>query len=169
MRLIGAGFLAGVLAAVPYGLIVSVVPSPPMGETAGTMPMDGAMAGSPGTTREPMLRMVAELAGSDSLVVAWLLLLVAGAGMGVLFGALFGARPATRGGWLLRGLLYGAAWWVAGGLVLMPLLLDMPAFSPLTMEMQRAGAAVLLAAYLASGLLLGAIFAAVRGAGHAAG
>lgn len=168
---LGAGILAGVLATVPYGLIVSAVRSPPMGDAGATAPMggmDGGMDGGDASAGEPMIRMVAGLAGSDSLAVAWILLLAAGAGMGLLFGALFGGRPASRGGWLLRGLLYGAAWWVAGGLVLMPVLLGMPALSPLTMEMQRTAAAVGLAAYLTSGLVLGTVFPALHGAVDAA-
>lgn len=151
---LGIGILAGVLATVPYGVIVSFVTAPMMGEAPGSMAMDGA---------EPMILMVADLVGSDRIAVAWILLLLAGAFMGALFAALFAGRPARGGTWLLRGALYGAAWWIAGGLVLMPVLLGMPAFSPLTSETMRAGAAIGLLAYLISGLVLGGVFASLRG------
>lgn len=156
---LGIGILAGVLATVPYGAIVSFVTAPMMGATPGSMPMDGA---------EPMILMVADLVGSDRIAVAWVLLLFAGAFMGALFATLFGGRPARGGTWLLRGALYGAAWWIAGGLVLMPVLLDMPAFSPVMSETMRAGAAVGLVAYLISGLVLGGVFAYLRGRARAA-
>lgn len=166
---LGIGILAGVLATVPYAAIVSFVTAPMMGGAPGSMPMDGAMAGGgPRPAQEPMILMVADLVGSDRIAVAWVLLLFAGAFMGALFAALFGGRPARGGTWLLRGALYGAAWWIAGGLVLMPVLLDMPAFSPVTSETMRAGAAVGLVAYLISGLVLGGVFAYFRGRARAA-
>ena len=157
---LGAGILVGILAALPYGLIMSIVTSP-MGmrspesmATGGSMTMGG---------QEPMIMMVAHMVRSDSLAVAWILLLLAGALMGALFGILFGSRPARPRAWLVWGALYGAAWWIAGTLVLMPVALGMPAFSPLTTASMRDSAMVSLAAYLFSGMILGGAFARLRG------
>lgn len=155
----GAGILAGILAALPYGLIMSIVTSPmAMGSTE-SMTMGGPMAMG---GREPMIMMVAHVVRSDSLAVAWVLLLLGGAIMGALFGALFGNRVATIRAWLVWGALYGAAWWIGASLVLMPIVLGMAAFSPLTMAPLRGGALVGLGAYLLSGLILGGVFASLR-------
>ncbi|HET6361478.1 MAG TPA: hypothetical protein VFH11_05415 [Gemmatimonadota bacterium] len=79
---LGAGILAGILAALPYGLIMSIATAP-MGE--------------------PMILMVAHIVRSDSLAVAWILLLLGGAVMGAFFGVLFGSRAAGLRAWLVRG------------------------------------------------------------------
>jgi hypothetical protein len=112
--------------------------------------------------REPMIMMVAHMVRSDSLAVAWLLLLFAGVLMGALFGVLVGSRPARPRAWLVWGALYGAAWWIAGTLVLMPVVLGMPAFSPLTDPSMRGSAMVSLVGYLLSGAILGGVFALLR-------
>lgn len=157
---LGAGIVSGVLAALPYGLIMSIVTSPMGMRSTESMAMGGSMAMG---DREPMIMMVAHMVRSDSLVVAWILLLLGGALMGALFGVLLGSRPARLSAWLVRGALYGAAWWVAGSLALMPVVLGMPAFSPLTTATMRGGAMIGLVAYLFSGVILGGVFALLRG------
>ena len=156
---LGGGILVGILAALPYGLIMSIVTSP--------MGMPGMESMATGSSvamgdREPMIMMVAHMVRSDSLAVAWILLLLAGALMGVLFGVLLGSRPARPRAWLVLGTLYGAAWWIVGTLVLMPVVLGMPAFSPLTDPSMRGGATVSLAGYLVSGMILGGVYALLR-------
>ena len=157
---VGAGIVAGLLAALPYGLIMSIVTSPMGMRGQESTAMGGSMAME---DREPMILMVADMVESDSLAVAWILLALGGAVMGALFGILLGSNPARPRGWLVRGVLYGAAWWIAGSLVLMPIVLGMPAFSPLTNPSMRGGAVIGLAAYLLSGAILGGLFALLRG------
>ena len=157
---LGAGILVGILAALPYGLIMSIVTSPMGMQSPESMATGDSMAMG---GREPMIMMVAHMVRSDSLAVAWILLLLAGALMGALFGILFGSRPARPRAWLVWGALYGAAWWIAGTLVLMPVVLGMPAFSPLTTASMRDSAMVSLAAYLFSGMILGGAFTRLRG------
>lgn len=157
---LGAGTLAGILAALPYGLIMSIVTSPMGMQSPESMPMGGSMAMG---DREPMIMMVAHMVRSDSPAVAWILLVLGGAVMGALFGVLFGSRAARLRAWLVRGALYGAAWWIVGSLVVMPVALGMPAFSPLTTATMRDGAMVSLAGYLLSGGILGGVFALLRG------
>jgi hypothetical protein len=156
---LGAGILAGILAALPYGLIMSIVTTPMNMPDSESLTMGGSMAMG---EQDPMIMMVADMVGSDSVVVAWALLLFGGALMGVLFGVLLGRRSASLPIWLLWGALYGAAWWIAAGLVLMPIVLGMPAFAPLTTAAMRSGAMVSLGAYLLSGAVLGGAFALLR-------
>lgn len=157
---LGAGTLAGILAALPYGLIMSIVTSPMGMRSPESMGMGDSMAMG---DREPMIMMVAHMVRSDSPAVAWILLVLGGAVMGALFGVLLGGRAAGLRAWLVRGALYGAAWWIVGSLVVMPVVLGMPAFSPLTTASMRSGAAFGLVAYLLSGVILGGVFALLRG------
>ena len=156
---LGTGILAGTVAAIPYGLIMSIVTSPMSMPSPGSMGMGASMTEG---DREPMIKMVAHMVRSDNLAVAWIVLLLGGALMGGLFGVLFGNRPARLRAWLVWGGLYGAAWWIAGSLVLMPILLGMPAFSPVTAATMRGSATVSLVAYLFSGVILGGVFALLR-------
>ena len=156
---LGAGILAGILAALPYGLIMSIVTSQMAMPGPEAMANGGSMAMG---DREPMIMMLAHMVRSDSFAVAWILLLLAGALMGALFGVLLGSRPARPRAWLVWGALYGAAWWIAGTLVLMPVVLGMPAFSPLTNASMRGSATVSLVAYLFSGMILGGVYALLR-------
>jgi hypothetical protein len=156
---LGAGILAGILAALPYGLIMSIVTTPMNMPDPESLTMGGSMAMG---EQDPMIMMVADMVRSDSVVVAWTLLLLGGALMGVLFGVLLGRRSASLPIWLLWGALYGAAWWIAAGLVLMPIVLGMPAFAPLTTAAMRGGTMVSLGAYLLSGAVLGVAFALLR-------
>ena len=157
---LGAGILAGILAAIPYGLIMSIVTSPMGMQSTESMAMGGSMEMG---AREPMIMMVAHMVRSDDFAVAWILLLLGGALMGALFAVLLGGRAAGLRARLVTGALYGAAWWIVGSLVLMPMVLGMPAFSPLTTATMRAGAMLSLVAYLFSGVILGGIFALLRG------
>lgn len=140
---VSAGALAGLAAGLLYATIMHVTTAPmAMGD------------------RRRLIMMVADVVRSDSLTVGWVVLLATGVILGGLFGATLGARASGVGSGMGWGALYGIFWWVVGTLVLMPVLLGMPAFAPLTMAPMRFGAAVGLAAYLLSGLLLGGLFAA---------
>ncbi len=181
-----AGALAGLLAGVLYGVIMQATtsPMPTGGETRATtssMPATGSEPQrvapsmstggdqSQGTTPppamdggKPLIMMVAKVVRSESLAVAWIVLLLVGVVMGCLFGVVLGDRISSVGEGLGWGALYGVFWWVPGTLVLMPILLGMSAFAPLTMAPMRFGAMVSLLGYLLGGLLLGAVFAALR-------
>ncbi|WP_435107376.1 hypothetical protein [Nocardiopsis synnemataformans] len=75
-----------------------------------------------------MLPMVAMLVGGESALVGAVVHLAISAGIGLGFGLLAGAFADRAWPTLAAGLVYGAAWWVLGGLILMPVMLGMPLF-----------------------------------------
>lgn len=163
----GAGVVAGLLAGLVYGIVMQMVMVPMAG--GGGMPMAGGgeMPMDAGG-RMPMMAMVAQVVRSDSLAVGWVFLLITGMVMGVIFAWVLGNRATRIGGGIAWGALYGVFWWVLGTLILMPILLGMGAFAPLTMAPMRHGAQWSLVGYLLSGPILGAVFAALYREGPAA-
>ncbi|NYE48117.1 putative membrane protein YagU involved in acid resistance [Spinactinospora alkalitolerans] len=75
-----------------------------------------------------MLTTIAMLVGGGGAVVGGLVHLVISAGIGLVFGLLAGSFADRLWPVLGAGLVYGLAWWVLGGLVLMPAMLGMPMF-----------------------------------------
>jgi hypothetical protein len=148
---IGAGIVAGLIAGVAFGVMMHLISTP--------MPMGGRM---------PMMAMMAQVVRSDSFLAGWIYLLVNSVLMGGIFGLLLGGRASSFPRGLVWGALYGVLLWVLGALVLMPLLLGMEAFAPLTMASMRRGAWLGLGAHVLSGLLLGGAFAGLYRRGPAA-
>lgn len=111
---------------------------------------------------EGMLPVVASLVGGRTSSLGWVVHMVIAVFVGVSFAiigvsfAIFFARVAT--GFLsssLFGLLYGAFWWVLGGLFLMPVWLGMKAFVIDSTAWKS------LVGHLIYGLLLGAVYGLV--------
>lgn len=74
-----------------------------------------------------MLPMVAQLIGSQSPVVGFIVHLLISAVIGAVYGVIAARLPA---GWLVSmgaGIVNGIVWWVLGALVIMPLMLGMTA------------------------------------------
>lgn len=136
-----AGAAAGVAAGIVFGMMMQMMLAP--------TPEGGEM---------PMMAMVAMVVGSQSLVVGWLYHLVNSAVIGALFGALLGGRSRTYGSGAGLGALWGFVWWVLGGLILMPVLLDMPPFASLRMPEMRPVAIGSLVGHLIFGVILGVGF-----------
>src|SRR5687768_17172541 len=158
---IGAGVVGGLLAGLVFGIMMQFMTTPMPMADEGPMPM--AEGG-----RMPMMAMVAQVVRSDSLAVGWVILLFTSVVTGGMFGRVLGGRAARIGGGLAWGALYGLFLWILGGLILMPILLGMAAFAPLTMAPMRPGAMGSLVAHLLSGLILGGAFAGLYGRGPAA-
>jgi uncharacterized membrane protein YagU involved in acid resistance len=123
------------------------------------MMMQMMMAPTPDGGQMPMIAMVGQIVGSPTTGAGWLYHLFNSAVIGAIFGWLLGERvhgyvPAL--GW---GAAYGFAWWIIGGLILMPILLGMPAFAPLMMPPMRMVAVGSLIGHLIYGLILGGAFA----------
>ncbi len=139
---IGAGILAGLLAGLVFGIMMQVMTAP-----------------TPEGGRMPMMAMVAQVVRSDSLAVGWIYHMFNSAVIGGIFGLLLGGRSTGIGAGLAWGALYGVFWWVLGALILMPILLGMAAFAPLTMAPMRPVAIGSLVGHLLFGLILGGVFA----------
>jgi len=121
-----ARIVAGIVAVIVAGVVMG------MGMQMMTMP-------NPQGDQVPMMAMVAQILGSDSLIVAWLYHLFNSAVIGAIFGLLLGGFATSYGRALGWGALYGFAWWILGGLILMPMLLGNAPFAPLMMpEMHMA-------------------------------
>ena len=147
-----AGIVAGLIAGVVFGILMTMMHAP--------TPNGGSM---------PMMAMVAQIVGSTSLAVGWLYHLFNSAVIGGLFGWILGARIGRIGSGIRWGAGYGMAWWVLGGLILMPVFLGMPAFAPLRVPMMRPVAFASLMGHVMFGVILGAAFVPLRGtAAHAA-
>jgi hypothetical protein len=138
---LSASVVAGLIAGVVFGLMMQMM-----------------MAPTPDGGRMPVLAMVGQIVGSPTIGIGWLYHLFNSAVIGAIFGWLIGERAhnyASGFGW---GAAYGFAWWILGGLVLMPIFLGMPAFAPLTMPgMQMVGVGSLIG-HLVYGLILGGAF-----------
>ncbi len=142
---ITASVVAGLLAGVVFGLMMQMMtaPTPEGGEV-------------------PMMLMVAKIVGSESLAIGWLYHLFNSAVIGAVFGWLLGERVLTYSAGFGWGALYGAVWWVLGGLILMPVFLGMALFAPLTMPPMRLVALGSLIGHLIYGLILGGSFMMLR-------
>jgi hypothetical protein len=76
-----------------------------------------------GIERAEFLPLVAEMMGSNSMVVGHFLHYVTGTIIGISFGVLFHRDIQGAGSGLIWGLNYGLLWWIIGPLTLLPLLL----------------------------------------------
>ena len=145
---IGASLVAGILAGVVFGIMMHMMTAP-----------------TPDGGRMPVIAMVGQIVGSPTVMAGWLYHLFNSAVIGAIFGWLFAPRVRGYGSGFTWGAAYGLAWWILGGLVLMPVLLGMPAFAPLMMPEMRIVAMGSLVGHLVYGLVLGAAFVMlVRGA-----
>jgi F0F1-type ATP synthase assembly protein I len=141
-RRIGASVVAGLLAGAVFGVMMQMM-----------------MAPTPDGGQMPMIAMVGQIIGSPTIGAGWLYHLFNSAVIGAIFGWLLGNRAqsyASASGW---GAVYGFAWWIIGGLTLMPILLGMPAFAPLMMPPMRMVAMGSLVGHLIYGVILGVAFA----------
>jgi uncharacterized membrane protein YagU involved in acid resistance len=99
-----------------------------------------------------MSEMVAQLVGSGSPAVGWVVHLTISSFIGASFAILFDTLAKTLVPAALVGMTYGGAWWVLGSLVAMPAWLGMPVFELNTTPWQS------LMGHLLFGLVLGLVF-----------
>src|SRR5918995_63407 len=145
---IGASIVAGLIAGVVFGMMMHMM-----------------MAPTPDGGEMPVIAMIGQIVGSPTVGAGWLYHLFNSAVIGAIFGWLLGARVHNYTSGLGWGAVYGFAWWILGGLVLMPVLLGMPAFAPLLMPEMRMVAMGSLVGHLIYGVILGVLFVALpRGA-----
>ena len=145
---IAASIVAGVMAGLVFGIMMHMMTAP-----------------TPEGGRMPVIAMVGQIVGSPSVTVGWLYHLFNSAVIGAIFGWMLGQRVRGYGSGFAWGATYGFAWWILGGLVLMPVMLGMPVFAPLMMPEMRMVAMGSLVGHLIYGLILGGLFVALtRGA-----
>ena len=137
----GASVIAGLLAGVVFGMMMQMMNAP--------TPDGGQM---------PMLAVVGQIVGSPTIAAGWAYHLFNSAVIGAIFGWILGDRVHGYGSALGWGAAYGFAWWIIGGLILMPILLGMSPFAPLMMPPMRVVAMGSLMGHLIFGLILGGAF-----------
>jgi len=99
-----------------------------------------------------MIGMVAQLVGSSSAAVGWIVHLAISAFIGASFAVLLGSLAKTPVPAALIGMGYGVVWWVLGALLIMPAQLGMPVFQINTTAWQS------LMGHLLFGLTLGIVY-----------
>jgi uncharacterized membrane protein YagU involved in acid resistance len=99
-----------------------------------------------------MIEMVAQLVGSGSVAVGWIVHLAISAFIGASFAILLGSLARTLVAAALLGMAYGVVWWVLGALLIMPAQLGMPVFELNTPAWQS------LMGHVLFGLVLGLVF-----------
>jgi len=139
-----AGIVGGLVAGVVFGIMMQMMMAP--------TPDGGPM---------PVINMVGMIVGSPTALAGWLYHLFNSAVIGAIFAWVLGRRSYSYGSGFGWGAAYGLLWWVLGGLILMPLLLGMPAFAPLTMPQMRMVAMGSLVGHLVYGLILGVVYVAL--------
>jgi uncharacterized membrane protein YagU involved in acid resistance len=100
-----------------------------------------------------MIPMVAQLVGSTSIAVGWVVHLAVSAFSGGLFGVVGSRFLRGLGAAVGAGAAYGVGWWVLGPLLLMPAKLGMPLFTVDAMAWKS------LLGHLVFGVVLGAVAA----------
>ena len=139
-----AGIVGGLIAGLPFGVMMQMMTAP-----------------TPDGSAIPMMQMVAMVVRSTSVWIGWFYHLFNSAFIGAVFGALLGNRIKTYGAGVGWGALYGVAWWILGGQILMPLALGMPAFAALMMAPMLPVAIGSLIGHLVYGVLLGGFYVAL--------
>ena len=108
----------------------------------------------------PVIAMIGQIVGSPTVTAGWLYHLFNSAVIGAIFGWLLGTRVYGYGSGFSWGAAYGFAWWILGGLILMPVMLGMPTFAPLMMPEMQMVAVGSLVGHLIYGLILGGAYVA---------
>jgi hypothetical protein len=138
---IRASIIAGLIAGVVFGIMMQMMVAP--------TPNGGQM---------PVLAMVGQIVGSPTIAAGWMYHLFNSAVIGALFGWLIANRARGYALGVSLGALYGFAWWIVGGLILMPVFLGMPAFATLTMPGMQTVAMGSLIGHAIYGMILGGGF-----------
>lgn len=141
---VGVGVLAGIFGGLLFGAMIAImnVPSPAVMEE-----------------EISMMRVVAMVVGSTNIWMGLFFHMFTSGVIGAIFGALFYDRVVNYRIGAFYGIVYAFAWWVVGWLTILPIMIGLPAFAPLTMGpgmLQMAGGSLL--GHLVYGLVLGGTF-----------
>ena len=143
-RKVEAGALAGLVGGLVSGVLLQLMPM--------TTP-DGA--------RLPAMTLVAGAVHAQSDLAGWVAYLIYAIVIGALFGRLLSSQEVGGGTALAWGGLYGAFWWIASSLLVVPALRGVMPFTPAAIDLVHGAAAVWLAAMIVDGVITGGLFVAV--------
>lgn len=105
-----------------------------------------------------MMPMIANLVGSDSAFVGWVVHLILSMIIGVFYAWWFAKMTTSTMKGVGYGMLHGIIWWIVGGLTIMPLLLGMSVNYANAFEMNSL---LSLAGHLMYGVTLGVVYYAM--------
>jgi len=141
---IGRGALAGLVAAVPAGVLLQL-----------------AHMSTPDGVRQPAILLVGNAVHARADVVAWVAYLVYGALIGAGFGWLLSRQKVAEGSDLVWGGLYGAFWWIFSSLVFIPALHGIGPMTPAAIDLIRGASVAWFAANIVWGVIMGGVYAAL--------
>src|SRR5262245_12360680 len=116
---------------------------------------------TPDGVRAPAMTLVAGAVHTTRAPLAWLAYLVYAVLIGAAFGWLLGRQDVTGGSSIIWGLLYGGFWWIASGLVVIPVLYGAGPFTPAGVDVIRNASLPWFAAMLLAGGVLGTAYALI--------
>jgi len=141
-RRIGTGLVAGLIAGIVFTVVALFLKT--------TMP-DGEQTS--------MLVVAAEALRLHGWVAGWIGSLIYTVIVGGIFGWLVGAEPANEPRLMVWGGLYGVAWWIVSGLILVPALLAKIPLSSAALDAMKPVALASLIEHVLYGAILGFVFA----------
>jgi hypothetical protein len=117
---------------------------------------------TPAGSRVFLMEVINSTSGTESVVISWFFHIFDSVIMGAIFGAVIGTRISGYKDGLKYGALCGLAWWILGGIFLMPIFLGLSVFSPQTLEPIQAVGFHSLIGHILFGLIFGAVFVALH-------
>lgn len=141
---IGASIVAGLISGLVFGVVMQMMTAPASGSQVSVIALVGQI-----------------VSGTPNVAAGWAYHLFNSAVIGAAFGWLLGTRIHSYGSGTGLGAAYGFAWWILGGLILMPMFLGMSAFAPVTMPEMQMVALGSLIGHLVYGVILGGLYVAL--------
>jgi Na+(H+)/acetate symporter ActP len=141
-RRIGTGLVAGLIAGIVFTLVALFLKT--------TMP-DGEQTS--------MLIVAEEALHSHGWVAGWIASLIYTVIIGGIFGWLVSTEPANEPRMMVWGALYGVAWWIVSGLIVVPVLLAKIPLSSAALDAMKPVALASLIEHVLYGVILGFVFA----------
>jgi hypothetical protein len=139
------GALAGLITGVVFGILLQLI-----------------AFRTPAGSRVFLMEVINATSGPASFVISWAFHLFDSIVMGAIFGAVIGKKIFSYKDGLKYGALCGLAWWVLGGIFLMPIFLGLSVFSPETLEPIQPVGFHSLIGHILFGLIYGGVFVALQ-------